>query len=139
MMFDDEREAELQGLVERLDQLVPRDGAHLTIPAAPDAHATTGNRLGYLRFGIEFLQAALHPQPETEADPPRIAPQLDSLLTDESQAPFNLCELDESIGSRPPARTRFGFLGQLALGVLVVFVAIVLLLGAALVWRWVFG
>ena len=139
MMFDDEREAELQELVGRLDRLIPKDGAHLTIPASPGGHATTGNRLGYLRFGLEFLIAGLHPLPESEAEPPKITPQLDSLLTEDSKTPFDLCELDESIGSRPPTRTGFGLLGQLVVGVVLVLAAILLLLGVALVWRWVFG
>ena len=138
MLLDDAREAELRELVARLDRLVPKDGAHLTIPADPDGVATIGNRLGYLRFGIEFLTAALHPWPSCDAAPPRITPDLAHVLTEKSDAPFDLCELDESIGSRPPARTRFGAVGQLAAGVVLVLLAIVVLIGVALVWRWVF-
>jgi hypothetical protein len=32
MKLDETRETELRDLVERLDHLIPRDGAHLTIP-----------------------------------------------------------------------------------------------------------
>ena len=139
MLLDDAREAEIQELVERLDRLVPKDGAHLTIPADPDRNATIGNRLGYLRFGIEFLAAALHPLPASDAAPPRLTPNLDYVLTEGSETAFDLCELDESIGSRPPARSRLGPTGQLVAGVVVVLTLILLFLGVSLVWRWVFG
>jgi len=139
MMLDDAREAELEELVERLDRLVPKDGAHLTIPAGPDRNVTVGNRLGYLRFGTEFLAAALRPLPESEAAPPRISPNLDYLLTEGSETAFDLCELDESIASRPPARSRLGPAGQLVAGVVVVLSLILLFIGASVVWRWVFG
>jgi hypothetical protein len=139
MLLDDARESELQELVQRLDRLVPRDGAHLALGADPDRNATVGNRLGYLRFGIEILAAALHPLPNSDAAPPRIAPNLDYLLTEGSETAFDLCELDESIGSRPPVRTRLGPIGQLAVGVLVVLMVILLFIGASVAWRWVFG
>jgi hypothetical protein len=139
MLLDDAREAELQELVERLDRLVPKDGAHLTIPADPDKNATVGNRLGYLRFGIEFLAAALRPLPDSDAAPPRITPNLDYFLTEGSETAFDLCELDESIGSRPPARSRLGPTGQLVVGVVVVLMLILLFIGVSVVWRWVFG
>jgi hypothetical protein len=139
MLLDDARETELRELVERLDRLVPKDGAHLTIPAEPDKVATVGNRLGYLRFGIAFLAAALHPLASSDAAPPRITPYLDDLLTEGSETGFGLCELDESIGSRPPARSRLGAAGQLLAGVLVVLMLVLLFIGVSVVWRWVFG
>jgi hypothetical protein len=139
MLLDDAREAELRELVERLDRLVPKDGAHLTIPADPGKNATIGNRLGYLRFGIEFLAAALHPLPDSDTAPPRITPKLDYVLTEGSETVFDLCEIDESIGSRPPARSRLGPAGQLVAGFVVVLMLILLFLGVSLVWRWIFG
>lgn len=139
MLLDDARETELQELVERLDRLVPKEGAHLTIPAGPDKNATVGSRLGYLRLGIEFLAAALHPLPDSDAAPPRITPNLDYLLTEGSETAFDSCELDESIGSRPPARSRLGPTGQLIAGVVVVLTLILLFIGVSVVWRWVFG
>jgi hypothetical protein len=139
MLLDEDQEAELQELVERLDRLLPRDGARLTIPADADGNTTIGNRLGYLRFAVEFLSAALQPLPESETAPPRITPDLGSLLTDGSRTPFDLCELDESIVSRLPSRTRLGAGGQLGAGVLVVAALILLFIGASVVWRWMFG
>jgi hypothetical protein len=138
MTLEEPQETELAELVARLDRLIPREGAHLTIPRESGARTTIGNQLGYLRFGLEFLMAALRPLPETEHEPARIAPDLDGLLTSDSRAPFDLCEVDEAITSRPPARTRFGFVGQLALGVALVMAAILLFVGVAIVLRWLF-
>lgn len=139
MELEEAREAELRDLVERLDRLVPKDGAHLTIPGDPDGTTTVGSRLGYLRFGVEFLTAALRPLPDTELAPTRIEPDLDYLLTQGSETPFHLCEVDEAIGSRPPVRSRLGALGQLTAGVLVVAALILVLIGGAAVVRWIFG
>lgn len=132
-------EAEIQELVERLERLIPRDGAHLTIPSGPDGSSTTGNRRGYLRFGLEFLAAALRPLPATEEAPARIVPDIEYLLSEDSRAPFELCEIDESIVSRPPVRTGLGPLGELLAGLLVVGALIVMLVGLSVVVRWIFG
>lgn len=139
MKLDEAREAEIRDLVARLDRLIPKDGAHLTIRGDPDGNATVGNRLGYLRFGVEFLGAALEPQPSSDEAPARIVPDLDELLTDGSRTPFALCEIDEAIGSRPPVSSGLGAPGQLLAGVLVVAALVLCLIGAAVVWRWLFG
>ena len=139
MWLDEIGEAELDELVTRLDGLVPKEGAYLTIPADPDSNTTVGNRLGYLRFGVEMLRAALRPVPSLDEAPPRILPDLDYLLTTDSETPFDLCEIDESIVSRPPVASKLGALGQLTAGVLVVGAIIVLLIGSLVLWRWVFG
>ena len=139
MKLDEAREAQLQDLVGRLDALVPREGAHLTIPPDAGGRTTIGNRLGYLRFGVEFVKAALHPVPGSDEGPPRIIPRLDEVLSSDSAAPFELCELDESIVSRPPVQTRLGPLGQLLAAVLVVAVVILALIGGSLLWRRIFG
>jgi hypothetical protein len=135
----DEREAEIRELVERLDRLIPRDGAHLTIPAEPEGRTTLGNRLGYLRFGVAFLAAALSPVPATETAPARIEPHIDDLLTKDSAAPFDLCEVDEAIVSRPPVRAGVGALGQLVAAAVVVALLIVAFMGSSVVVRWIFG
>jgi hypothetical protein len=138
VLLDEEREAELAELVERIDRLVPRDGAHLTIPAEPEG-TVVGNRLGYLRFAIAFLAAALNPLPQTEDAPPHIVPDLEPILTAGSRPPFDAYELDESIVSRAPAESGLGAFGQMGSGVAVVIVAVLALIGAAVVWRWLFG
>jgi hypothetical protein len=139
MRLEDTREAELRELVERLDRLVPQDGAHLTILTDAGGRTTVGNRLGYLRFGMELMAAALDPQAESDAAPARITPNFDSVLTEGSQTAFGVCELDESIGSRPPARSRLGLTGQLVAGVVLVLLIILLFIGVSVVWRWVIG
>jgi len=135
----DESEAEIRELVERLDRLIPRDGAHLTIPAEPEGNTTLGNRLGYLRFGLEFLAAALHPLPASHEQPTRVEPRLDYLLTPDSRPPFDLCEVDEAIVSRPPVRAGVGALGQLMAAAVVVALLILAFMGGSVVVRWLFG
>lgn len=133
MALPEESEAELRALVERLDRLVPREGAHLTVPSDPEGHASAGSRRGYLRLGTELLRAALDPLPGGEDQPARIEPELGYLLTPDSRAPFDLCEVDESIVSRPPVRTRLGAPAQLLTGVVVVGLLVLLFVAAALV------
>ncbi len=130
---------EIQGLVERLDRLVPKAGAHLMIPVDASGTAIVGNRIGYLRLGIEFLKAALQPAQGPSDSAPRVEPNVGYLLAEGSGSPFELCELDESIASRPPVQSRLGPLGQLAAGVLLVALLVLLLIGGAVAWRWVFG
>ncbi len=139
MELDEEREAEIEELVGRLDALVPSEGAHLTIPADAEGRSSAGNRLGYLRLGVEFLVAALHPVPAGDDAPAQVVPQLGSLLSGGSRAPFETCELDESIGSRPPVQSRLGPLGQIGIGVGVVLVVLLAFVGAAMLWRFIFG
>jgi hypothetical protein len=139
MLLDEAREAELDELVARLDRLLPKEGAHLTLPASADPRTIVGNRLGYLRFGVEILRAALRPTPGSEDSAPGIAPRLDYLLARDLETPFAFGEIDESITSRPPVASGLGALGQLAAAVLVVGVVIALFIGASVLWRWVFG
>jgi hypothetical protein len=137
MHLNEETEEVIRERVASLDHLVSRDGAHLTFGDA-NGKTTVGNRAGYMRLGIELLSAALQPLGESETEPPRIEPKLDYLLTS-ARGPFTLCEIDESIVSRPPVASGLGLLGQLAAGVLVLVVIGFLLAGAAVVFRWIFG
>jgi hypothetical protein len=139
MKLEETHETELRELVERLDRLIPKEGAHLSIPADADGNSAVGSRLGYLRFGIEFLAAALEPQPGSDEAPTRIVPDLDYLLTEGSETPFDLCEIDEAIGSRPPVRTRLGAIGQLAAAILVIGALLLIFIGAAVVLRRLLG
>src|SRR5512138_3891035 len=120
LALSEEQETELSELAARIDRLVPVEGAHLTMPASPGGRTTIGSRLGYLRLGVELLRAALAPVPATESAPARIEPTLDYLLSKDSSAPFDLCEIDEAIGSRPPVEAPLGLLGHLVAGVGVV-------------------
>jgi hypothetical protein len=138
MEMDEELEHEIRDAVERLDRLIPKDGAHLAIGSETGGKTTAGSRLGYLRLGVEFLTAALRPLPGTETEPARIEPELGYLLRAGSRAPFDLCEIDEAIGSRPPVSSGLGAPGQLLSAVLVVGALILCLIGASVVWRWLF-
>lgn len=138
MKLDEESETQLREIVERLERLVPAEGAHLTIPANAEGTASVGNRAGYLRLGIELLAAGLDPLPASDEAPARLAPELDTLLSEGSRTPFELCEVDESIVSRPPVSSRLGAPGQLTAAVLVVAALILCLIGASVVWRWLF-
>lgn len=129
-------DAELRELVLRLDRLVPRQGAHLTVPADPQGNITVGSRLGYLRLGVELLTAALDPLPGSEQSPARIEPALGYLLTQGSKPPFQLCEIDEAIVARPPVRSRLGAVGQLAAGVITLGALIALAVVTLLALRW---
>jgi hypothetical protein len=139
MQLDDATEAELEEVVGRLDALVPSEGAHLTIPADAEGRTSAGNRLGYLRLGIEILVAALHPVPASEDAPAQVVPQLGSILSEGSRPPFETCELDESIGSRPPVQSRLGAFGQIGIAVGVVLIVLLAFVGAAVLWRAIFG
>lgn len=139
MEMDEEREQEIREAVERLDGLIPKDGAHLAIGVETGGKTTAGSRLGYLRLGVEFLTAALRPLPATETEPPRIEPELGYLLRAGSRAPFDRCEIDEAIGSRPPIRSALGPLGELFTAVIVVAALILVFLAGAVVVRWIFG
>jgi len=138
MELDEAGEGELRELVARIDRMVPKEDAHVTIPGEGDA-STIGNRRGYLRLGIEFLAAALDPRPGSAEGPARIEPRLDYLLSEGSRAPFDTCEVDEAIVSRPPVSSGLGAAGQLLAGVLVVAVLLLAFMGAAVAFRWLFG
>lgn len=138
MQLEETQETELRDLVERLDRLIPREGAHLTMPGDAGERSTMGSRLGYLRLGVEVLKAALRPLPGDELAPARIEPDLRDLISEGSRTPFELCEVDEAIGSRAPVETRLGVLGQLVAGVLVVAVLLLVFVGGSFVLGWLF-
>jgi hypothetical protein len=138
MDWDETREAEIREAVERLDRLIPKDGAHLTIGGNGGGRTTAGSQLGYLRLGVEMLDAGLRPLAATEAEPARIEPDLGYLVRSGSRAPFELCEIDEAIGSRPPVRSGLGPLGELLTAVVVVAALLAILVAGAFVLGWIF-
>jgi hypothetical protein len=139
MQLDEDKELALRDLVGSLNRLVPRDGAHLMLAGDANSKTTVGNRAGYMRLGVELLTAALLPLSGSDTEPPRIEPDLDYLLTPGSRSPFTLCEIDESIVSRPPVASGLGLFGQLVAGVLIVAAIALLVGGVAFVLRWIFG
>ena len=139
MDLDETLETELRAAVERLDRLIPKDGAHLAVGAEGSGRTVVGSRLGYLRLAVEFLAAAAQPLPATDTEPARIVPRVEYLLGRGSPPPFDLYEIDEAIGSRPPVRSGLGALGELLAGVLAVAALIALFLAGAVAVRWLFG
>ena len=139
MDLDQTREAEIREAVERLRRLIPRDGAHVAIGAEAGDRTMAGSRLGYLRLGVEFLTAALQPLPATEMEPARVEPDLGYLLPAGARAPFDLCEVDESIGSRAPVRSGLGALGELFIALIAVAALIAVFVAGAFVVGWLFG
>jgi hypothetical protein len=138
MELEEPTETQLRELVGRLDRLIPREGAHLALSGDQGGRTSIGNRLGYLRLGVELLAAALRPLPPSEDAPTRIAPDIDYLLSDSSGVLFELSEIDEAIGSRPPVESRLGLVGHLVAGVGSVTVLIVVLFTVFLLLRWIF-
>ena len=138
MELEEPRETQLRELVARLDSLIPREGAHLTLASDSGSRTSIGNRLGYLRLGVELLAAALNPLPPSDQAPTRIEPDIDYLLSDGSDVLFELCEIDEAIGSRPPVESRLGLVGHLVAGVGLVAALIAVLFLVFLLLRSIF-
>ncbi len=131
---------ELNGLIARLDVLVPKDGAKLRIPADAEGNKAQGTLGGYRRLGVELLRAAANPLPRTERGPAVLPLDIEYLLIGEETTPLDLCEVDEQVEERPvPKKRGLGPLEQLlAAGAVVVLVALVLI-GASAVLGWLFG
>jgi hypothetical protein len=137
MEWDEARETDVREAVERLGRLIPKDGAHLAFGGGDGRGRTTaGSRLGYLRLGVELMAAALQPLPATEAEPARIEPDLGYIVRSGSRAPFELCEIDEAIGSRPPVRSGLSAIGELlTAGIVVAAILVLLVIGLVVVRR----
>src|SRR4051812_14714301 len=85
-------------LVSKLDALVPRDGARVSLAqygGGPDESRVIANQRGYLRLGIEFLKAAFAPHEKhlVKAD-------IRYLLTEDSDVSFNWFERRENLPKR---------------------------------------
>jgi hypothetical protein len=134
-----EADRELRDLVDQLDRLIPTEGAKLMIPSDPDGNTTLGTERGYLRLGIEILRATLARQPADDRGVSRIPLDISSLLTQESDTPFDLCEVDDQVERWHPRFNTAGRVAQAA-GILAVLVVLTLILiGGTTVLRWVFG
>ena len=139
MHLEEDREQELHELVQRLDVLVPRDGAHVMMPGESDPHASVGNRIGFLRLGIEVLRGALVPVAGPDGAVARVTPHIDYLVPPDARTALDLCELDESIGARPPVESRLGAVGQIVAGIAATALVIAGLVLLARIWQWLFA
>ena len=89
---------QIKKLVADLDAAVPRDGAQVCLlqyGGGPDESKVLANQRGYLRLGIEFLQAAF--APASSKSPQTIQADLRYLLTDNSTIGFDWFERREDI------------------------------------------
>jgi hypothetical protein len=126
-------EAATEELIAKLDALVPRDGARVSLSqygGGPDESRVVANRRGYLRLGIEFLRAAFAPHEKQHL----VKADIRYLLTDDSDVGFNWFERREDLPQATPESRRariigpiigFGFLGLVVLCALVGLVTIV--------------
>jgi hypothetical protein len=122
---------ELRELVERLDRLVPKEGARLRLRAEGEA-AAAGTQRGYLRLGIEMLRAALDPAATGSADHrPHLPLAIDYLMTPDSATPFEVCEIVDDPDRLPPPERKLGAIGQLMAALIAVVVLGLIGLGAA--------
>ena len=130
-MTVESRPSELRELVDRLDGLVPKEGAKLRIPANADGTTTIGTQRGYLRLGIEFLRAGLEPpEPGEKNGTPYLPLSIEYLVTADSETPFDLCEVVDDPDRLPPRVRRLGPFGQLMAALCAVIVCGLVVLGA---------
>jgi hypothetical protein len=131
-----EREkASAESLVTELDELVPRDGACVTLRqygGGPDESRITANQRGYLRLGIEFLKAAFAPTNKENS----LKADIGYLLTEDSDVGFDWFERREDLPlPLKPGRRRRIVASAFALGCLV-FVAALAVVGLIAVVKW---
>ncbi len=142
-MTDDEQE-KIRCLVDQLDQLVPRQGAHVRLEqygGGPDEGRFVANQTGFLRFGIEFLKGGLVRHQDQEVPLQRATTvDLDYLVSENSVIGFDEFVLNDALSADRPTTSSRANLAGLALGVgclaLVIFAVIVLLLG---IGQWLSG
>ena len=105
----DEDVTAAQGLVERLDRLVPRDEAWMRLEEQggdPTEWWLTGNQHGYYRMGVEFLKASLQQAAPAEAGHGHLPLDLDYLAPPGCNATFVACVRNE--GRAAATRSRVG-------------------------------
>ena len=89
--------SKLAPLVAELDQGVSKNGAVIRLvepQRAPDKSKIVGNRLGYLRLGVELLKAGLAPEPADKAGEPfKIDVDLRYVIDPDSDVIFREFEL----------------------------------------------
>jgi hypothetical protein len=128
---------ELRDLVDRLDRLVPKEGARLRMPADADGNTTAGTQRGYLRLGVELLRAGLNPaDPGGAGERAHVPLDVDYVMTSDSRPPFEVCEIVDDPDHLPARARKLGPAGQLMAALIAVVVLGLIGLGAAAVLSW---
>lgn len=130
-------EADLRSLVRQLDETIPKQGAVVVESETAEGRTLiAGNRLGFLRLGVEFLKGAFA-QPADEKFPNRIDVELEYLVGVE-----DVCysfERREDIVPQREAEGQESFLRGLLGIATIIFVLASLLVGAFAILRWLWS
>lgn len=128
-------ENELRQLIQRLDELVPREGAWVQLSqygGGPDEGQFVGNQNGYRRFGIEFLTATLD---DTKA----VNVELDYLVLSNSTMNFDWFERLDAPAQRAVSHSWVDRTMAIGCSLLCAIAAIVFLIGFGTVISWLFS
>jgi hypothetical protein len=98
-MFDPLSDEKLRSLVSEIDSIVPREGGYLKFVqygGGPDESYVTGSRLGYLRFGLEFLRGSVgEAYPDQPGGLPNASINLVNIVDAASDIRFDWFEISE--------------------------------------------
>lgn len=128
---------QIKKLVDDLDAAVPRAGARVHLSqygGGPDESKMVANQQGYLRLGIELLQAAMAPpSPQSQE---QIQLDLRYLLTDDSTIGFDWFERREDLAAATRAERKPSRLVSaiLVLGLVAGLILAMIGFGTVLVW-----
>jgi hypothetical protein len=128
---------QIKKMVADLDAAVPRAGARVYLSqygGGSDECKIVANQRGYLRLGIELLQAAFAP-PATKAQE-QVQVDLRYLLTDNSTVGFDWFERREDLAVATRTERKPGRLipVMLVLGMVAVVILAMIGFGTAIVW-----
>ena len=123
-------------LVSRLDALVPRDGARVSLAqygGGPDESRVIANQRGYLRLGIEFLKAAFAPHEKQHL----VKTDIRYLLTEDSDVSFDWFERREDLPKHTAEESkRVSVIGTIVGFTVLALVASCALVGLITIVRW---
>lgn len=131
-------EVEISSLVKTLDSTIPKEKAHFAIytyGGGTDESFTQGNRIGYLRFGIEFLKAGLQISDEGNDE---TAAELGYLINEDSDIHCHYFKVsDEPRAEEYKADWKDEFIPTIIIGCLVL-ILVLAAIGLVTVARYVF-
>ena len=128
-------DTEVAELVAQLDEQVAREDAVVKpeqYGGGPDESCIVANRAGYLRFGIEFLKAALAPPMNPDGKAPfDIEVDLDYLVSEDSTVNFIIFERREEFATPEQADNKWNNVFHVGCVVVIMFGIILCIVGAA--------